>query len=159
MLWIWGFVNADVAAGQVCLRLRELQCKTGTCILCATKAANALQRAKTGGEKVGSMRILLVLGAVATLAACGGGRVTGVVSDACLGAGRSAASPQLCSCVQQVANQNLSRRDQARAASFFVDPQRAQDTRQSDNPNDEAFWLRYRAFSDRAALVCRAVAA
>lgn len=101
------------------------------------------------------MRMILVIGAMATLAACGGGRVTGDVSRACMSAGRTAASPQLCSCVQQVANQSLSGRDQARAAAFFADPQRAQDTRQSDNPNDEAFWLRYRAFTDRAAAVCR----
>ncbi|MBQ2260600.1 MAG: arginine transporter [Loktanella sp.] len=105
------------------------------------------------------MRIFLVLGAVATLAACGGGRVTGDVSNACMSAGRVAASPQLCSCVQQVANQSLSSRDQARAATFFADPQRAQDTRQSDNPNDAAFWRRYRAFTDLATQVCRPVAA
>ncbi len=105
------------------------------------------------------MRIFLVLGAVATLAACGGGRATGDVSRACMSAGRTAASPQLCSCVQQVANQSLSGREQARAATFFADPQRAQDTRQSDNPNDEAFWRRYRAFTDRAATVCRPVGA
>lgn len=105
------------------------------------------------------MRIFLVLGAVATLAACGGGRVTGDVGNACLSGGRSAASPQLCSCVQQVANQSLSGRDQARAATFFSDPQSAQDTRQSDNPNNAAFWRRYRAFSDLATQVCRPVSA
>ncbi|MBR2574588.1 MAG: arginine transporter [Loktanella sp.] len=104
------------------------------------------------------MRIFLVMGAVATLAACGGGRVSGDISSACMNAGRVAASPQLCSCVQQVANQSLSDRDQARAAAFFADPQRAQDTRQSDNRSDEAFWLRYRAFADLATQVCRPVA-
>ncbi|MBR2657051.1 arginine transporter [Yoonia sp.] len=105
------------------------------------------------------MRIFLVMGAVATLAACGGGRVTGDVSKACMSAGRTAASPQLCSCVQQVANQSLSNRDQARAAAFFADPQRAQDTRQSSNPNDREFWGRYRAFTDLATQVCRPVTA
>ncbi|ART99826.1 arginine transporter [Yoonia vestfoldensis] len=104
------------------------------------------------------MRIFLVIGAVATLAACGGGRVSGDISAACNSAGRVAASPQLCSCVQQVANQSLSGRDQARAATFFADPERAQDTRQSDNRNDEAFWRRYRAFADLATQVCRPVA-
>ncbi|MBQ1204160.1 MAG: arginine transporter [Loktanella sp.] len=103
------------------------------------------------------MRILLVMGAVATLAACGGSRVSGDISNACMSGGRSAASPQLCSCVQQVANQSLSRADQSRAASFFSDPQHAQDTRQSGNPNDAAFWRRYRAFTDLATQVCAPV--
>jgi len=69
-------------------------------------------------------------------------------------ANRRAATPALCSCVQQVANQSLSGRDQARAAVFFEEPQLAQDTRQSDRAGDEAFWLRYRAFSDRARETC-----
>jgi hypothetical protein len=117
---------------------------------------------KTGtkyGQRVGLMRILLVMGAVVTLAACGGGRVSGDIGNACMSGGRAAASPQLCSCVQQVANQSLSRADQARAARFFANPQMAQDTRQSPNPNDAAFWRRYRAFTDQAAQVCARAAA
>lgn len=105
------------------------------------------------------MRIIWVMAAVATLTGCSGGRVSGDISGACLGANRSAASPQLCSCVQQVANQSLSRSDQARAAAFFADPQLAQDTRQSNRASDEAFWLRYRGFADLATQVCRPVAA
>lgn len=88
------------------------------------------------------------------LNACGGG-VRGDVGNACMAAGRSAANPALCSCVQQVANTHLSRSDQRRAASFFEDPQLAQDTRQSDNPQLESFWGRYRTFSSAAERVCR----
>jgi hypothetical protein len=103
------------------------------------------------------MRFFLMIGALASVAACGGGRVTGDMSEACAAAGRSAASPALCSCVQQVANQTLSGSDQARAAAFFENPQLAQDTRQSDNSRDEAFWLRYKSFSGLAAEICQPI--
>ena len=61
------------------------------------------------------MRYFLMIGALATVAACGGGArgATGDISKACLAADRRAASPALCSCVQQVANQSLSGSDQA----------------------------------------------
>lgn len=102
------------------------------------------------------MRYLLLAGALASVAACGGGSrgATGDISVACLEADRRAASPALCSCVQQVANQSLSGSDQARAAAFFSEPQLAQDTRQSDRGSDERFWTRYRAFTDLASEIC-----
>lgn len=98
-----------------------------------------------------------MVGALASVAACGGGGrgATGDISEACEAADRRASSPALCSCVQQVANQSLSNSDQARAAAFFEDPQLAQNTRQSDRRGDERFWLRYKAFSDLAAQICR----
>jgi hypothetical protein len=105
------------------------------------------------------MRYFLILGAFATMAACGGGSrgASGEISQACLEADRRAASPALCSCVQQVANQSLSNSDQTRAAVFFSEPQLAQDTRQSDRSSDERFWQRYRAFSDLAGQICQPI--
>ena len=105
------------------------------------------------------MRYFLIAGALATAAACGGGAPSGSgdISQACIAADRRAASPAVCSCIQQVANQSLSGRDQARAATFFAEPQLAQDTRQSDNRGDERFWLRYRAFSDLATQICQPI--
>lgn len=99
---------------------------------------------------------ILALLALMALGACSGG-VSGDVGRACISGGRQAASPALCSCVQRVASQTLSAADQRRAAGFFSDPDRAQQTRQSDSASDEAFWLRYRAFSDRAATTCAAL--
>ncbi|MEM1374927.1 MAG: arginine transporter [Pseudomonadota bacterium] len=113
------------------------------------------------------MRFLFLGLVISALASCGGSSqravvgvqfASGPISEACLAAGRDAASRPLCQCVQGVANQDLSARDQSRAAAFFGDPQRAQDTRQSDNPSLEAFWDRYRAWADRAARICGAVA-
>ncbi|MCG3267796.1 arginine transporter [Yoonia sp. I 8.24] len=111
------------------------------------------------------MRYILVIGALVGMTACGGGgrssgvpSATGEISHACQSAGRSAASPELCGCVQSVANQTLNGRDQSRAAEFFSDPQLAQDTRQSDNPNSEAFWLRYKSFTELASQICVPVA-
>ncbi len=89
------------------------------------------------------------------LQACGA-RVSGTVGEACASSSRSAANPALCSCVQGAADRTLSRSDQRRAAEFFSDPQQAQDTRQSDRPSDEAFWLRYRDFLETAETLCSA---
>ncbi|KQI68085.1 arginine transporter [Loktanella sp. 3ANDIMAR09] len=100
------------------------------------------------------MRFLFLGMALVVLNSCGAG-VRGELGKACMASGRSAANPALCSCVQRTANLNLSGRDQKLAATFFEDPQRAQDTRQSDNAGDEAFWLRYRAFTDTAQRQCR----
>ncbi len=103
------------------------------------------------------MRSLMIFGALATVAACGGGGVSGTVGEACIDADRRNASPALCSCVQQVASRTLSGRDQSRAAAFFAEPQLAQDTRQSDRRGDEAFWGRYKIFSEAAKRQCRSV--
>ena len=44
----------------------------------------------------------------------------------------------VCGCVQSAANRELNAADQRLAASFFADPPKAQDIRQSDNPRHEA---------------------
>ena len=99
------------------------------------------------------MRIYLALVALGVLASCSGG-VSGTVGAACLTGGRSSATPVLCSCIQGVADQTLSRADQRRAAAFFDDPDEAQETRTSDSPSTEAFWRRYRDFSNAAERSC-----
>ncbi|ASP23126.1 arginine transporter [Antarctobacter heliothermus] len=116
------------------------------------------------------MKQAVILAACLGLVACGGGnsskrsygaapqvRVSsGPISDACLRAGRSGATRQRCGCIQSVANSDLTSSDQRLAATFFADPHRAQETRQSDNPRNEAFWKRYKAFAARAESACRA---
>ncbi|WP_240484468.1 arginine transporter [Pseudoponticoccus marisrubri] len=102
------------------------------------------------------------------LAACGGGNrvdraqgamavsfASGPISKACLRAGRKAASGRLCNCVQGVANRAFDGSEQRMAASFFADPHRAQEIRQSDNPGHEVFWRKYKAFAANAERVCR----
>lgn len=102
------------------------------------------------------MRNGLVVMALLTLSACGGGggTVSGAVGAACMAGGRESASRALCSCVQRSATETLNASDQNRAAGFFADPQSAQNTRQSDNGSDEAFWDRYQAFVARARGQC-----
>ena len=78
----------------------------------------------------------------------------GAISNACMKTDRKAANRALCGCIQQVADQSLSRSDQRRAAKFFKDPHSAQEIRQSSNRSDEAFWLRYKAFGERAGALC-----
>ena len=80
---------------------------------------------------------------------------SGPISQACLQAGRKAANRQLCGCVQHVADRSLSGGDQRLAASFFADPHRAQEVRQSDGARNEAFWQRYKAFAATAEQTCK----
>ncbi|MGR3498464.1 MAG: arginine transporter [Limimaricola soesokkakensis] len=99
------------------------------------------------------MRIIISIIALTALAACGGGRPTGAISRACEASDRPGANPALCSCVQGAANATLTGSEQRRAAKFFKDPQKAQDTRQAEGSG--AFWSRYKAFADRAEAICR----
>jgi hypothetical protein len=101
------------------------------------------------------MQKILVITSLVALAACGGSnRASGDISKACIAADRKAASSSLCSCIQRVADQELTSSDQRRAAKFFDDPHLAQETRQSDNAGSERFWLRYKAFSVAAGRSC-----
>ncbi|PSL18148.1 hypothetical protein [Shimia abyssi] len=78
----------------------------------------------------------------------------GVMTRACMQSDREAASRRMCRCIQQVADQNLSRADQKLAASFFKDPHKAQKIRQSDSNSHERFWLRYKEFGSVVAASC-----
>lgn len=78
----------------------------------------------------------------------------GIIDRACRSSGRTAATPQLCRCIQAVANGSLTRSDRKKAAKFFRDPHMAQEIRQSDRRSDESFWLRYKAFGERARQSC-----
>jgi len=108
------------------------------------------------------MRKVILILFLSILTACSSSRAqrggssfaSGVIANACLAADRNAANRQLCGCIQQVANQSLSARDQDRAADFFANPQKAQDTRQSDSGPSERFWLRYKDFSAAARQQC-----
>lgn len=103
--------------------------------------------------------ILATAAAVTTgLAACGGGRDSdGPVAQACMASGRGGANWQTCGCAQQVANQMLSRSDQARAVKFFRDPELAQKVRTADSESAKAFWRRYSAFGNAAEQSCTGV--
>lgn len=61
---------------------------------------------------------------------------------------------QLCRCIQNVADQTLSGREQRQAAQFFSDPQRAQDVRMSKRTADNHFWDRYKRFAGIAERSC-----
>ena len=89
----------------------------------------------------------------AVLAASVTPAVSGKIERACIKSDRPA-SRSTCSCIQDVADAKLSSGDQTMAAKFFTDPQRAQDTRQSDNRSAEAFWKRYKEFGQLAAKHC-----
>ena len=112
------------------------------------------------------MKQIMMLGVVLSLAGCGGVNrfdgdtrgarpmASGPLSDACLQSDRKARSRALCGCIQAVANDTLSGRDQRRAVSFYRDPHSAQEIRQSDRPGDERFWRVYTAYAEQAERVC-----
>ncbi|QXT40703.1 hypothetical protein [Gymnodinialimonas ceratoperidinii] len=63
-------------------------------------------------------------------------------------------SRSLCSCIGDAADVTLSRRQMREGARWFDDPQRAQDTRQSDRARDEEMWSAWRTFSTLAEQSC-----
>lgn len=78
----------------------------------------------------------------------------GPIEKACNRSDRNGATRSMCSCIQQAADQTLSKSDQRRAASFFEDPDKAQDVRLSTRSSDDAFWDRYRNFTNAASSYC-----
>ncbi len=78
----------------------------------------------------------------------------GPIEGACLQSNRSAANRTLCSCIQQVADITLGGSDQRLAASFFKNPDRAQQVHMSQSRRDDEFWSRYTTFGQQAKLAC-----
>ncbi len=76
------------------------------------------------------------------------------MSTACLRSDRKARSYSMCRCIQQVANRELTNREQKRSAKFFKDPALAEKTRMSDRSSDERFWKRYKSFGQTVAASC-----
>lgn len=77
------------------------------------------------------------------------------VEQACVRSERVGDNSRLCSCIQGIADQLLTARDQRLAARFFRDPHLAQETRMSDRPDDARFWARYTQFGALAEQSCR----
>ena len=76
------------------------------------------------------------------------------IDRACRQSSRAGATPQLCSCIGNVAKESLSRSEQRKVAKWFRDPHQAQEVRQSDRAHDADLWKRYKAFGERARQVC-----
>jgi hypothetical protein len=98
------------------------------------------------------MKTLLIACALAMIATP---FYAGPIERACNKSDRKAVTAAKCSCIQKVAKGRLSHRDQRLAATFFAEPQLAQDTRQADSPTTERFWKRYKAWGLTAAKYCR----
>jgi len=78
----------------------------------------------------------------------------GPISNACMQSNRSAANKSLCGCIQAVADSTLAGADQRRAATFFRDPDKAQQVFLSQKRADDTFWTRYKAFGALAEQSC-----
>jgi len=78
----------------------------------------------------------------------------GVIDRACRNSNRATSTPQLCRCIQSVANSSLNLNERRKVAKWFGDPHQAQVVRQSDRPSDEVLWKRYKAFGEKARKTC-----
>lgn len=78
----------------------------------------------------------------------------GPIESACNRSDRQAASRSLCDCIDKVADMTLRGSDQKRVASFFKDPDKAQDVKMSKRDSDDAFWDRYQVFTTQAEAYC-----
>lgn len=79
----------------------------------------------------------------------------GQIEQACLNSDRARGQRALCGCIQDAANMTLTAKDQKLAATFFADPHRAQEVRQSKSRRMESFWDRYENFGLAAETFCR----
>ena len=95
-----------------------------------------------------------IVAAVLFAASAGAVHAAGPVESACLRSERPGATPALCGCIQNVADNTLDRRDQRRAVQFFKDPDKAQQVRTSTSAEDNEFWARYRNFGAQAEAYC-----
>lgn len=96
----------------------------------------------------------LLLG-LAVFAATGAAEAGGVIGRACLGAGRPAATRELCACIQKVADATLTASEQRRGAAFFGNPHQSQEVRASSRPADARFWAHWEQFGATADAYCR----
>ena len=78
----------------------------------------------------------------------------GTMQRACMKSDRKAANRRLCGCIDKVARKTLSSSDQRLAATFFADPHKSQEIRQSDRTSHEVFWKRYKKFGTQAQQRC-----
>ena len=77
------------------------------------------------------------------------------IENACLKSDRASGQRALCGCIQDAANLTLTSSDQRLAATFFANPSKAQEIRQSDRRSHEDFWRRYKNFGATAETFCR----
>lgn len=103
------------------------------------------------------MNIVILRAGLAALSVMiwAGAAHAGPISSACNQSPRTASTPALCSCIQQVADQTLRGTDQRRVATFFRDPDKAQAAFLSQKSVDDAFWERYKQFGEMAEASCQ----
>lgn len=82
--------------------------------------------------------------------------LAGPIGNACNQSSRREATPEMCACIQFVADQTLRAADQRRVASFFKDPDKAQAAFMSKKRSDDAFWERYQLFGQASEATCQA---
>lgn len=95
----------------------------------------------------------ITIAAIFTLAAPSAAQAE-AIEQACMNSGQKAANHSLCSCIQDLADTMLSRKEQRIAASFFTDPHLSQKFRQSDSRSDVRFWKKYTSFGSSAETNC-----
>ena len=98
------------------------------------------------------MRAVVALTVFAVLAS--DAALAGQIEAACLKSSRAKGQYGLCGCIQDAADRTLTQKDQKLASTFFADPHRAQEVRQSKSRRLETFWDRYENFGQTARTFC-----
>lgn len=98
------------------------------------------------------MRVIgLALGLAVCIAGAGSAQS---IERSCLQSNRDAKTRALCGCIQQAADLMLSTNDQKLAATFYREPDKAQEIRQSGRSSHEKFWDRYKDYAATAVKYC-----
>lgn len=99
--------------------------------------------------------MIRIAGLAVALGLFSGPVAAGQIEQACLTSEKGYGQRRLCGCIQDAADMTLTKKDQKLAATFFKDPHRAQEIRQSGRRNHEAFWERYKNFGLAAEAFCQ----
>lgn len=99
----------------------------------------------------------LVLGALSLPAITTSATAGTAIASACVSSARGAQAPNLCSCIQTVADSMLSASEQRLGAQIFIEPHKSQQIRASARANgaDAAFWAKWQAFGAAAGQYCQ----
>jgi hypothetical protein len=95
-----------------------------------------------------------ILGAALLVFATASLASAGPIERACVRSDRQGATRALCDCIDGVGRKLLNNGDQRKAASFYKNPELAQEIRQSTKVHNEEFWKRYQAYVAAAEQMC-----
>ena len=107
-------------------------------------------------KKVPEMKQICIFGIIVSISLIPISKIAdaGEIERACHAATEATSSQDLCTCIQDVAEQRLSAREQKVIAGWLIDPDKAMTIRTSKRRHDVQLWSRYREFGSIAQDLC-----